>query len=418
MSLPQGSEAQTAGEFAVNLIRFVRVLRGAGLPLGVDKAIDAIGAVRAVGLARRADFHATLKAVLVSRHEQIPIFDQAFLLFWRNPQQGTQQLQSLLRQLGSGVRQPPGDKRPVSARLAQAMWPGQGASTRDNADLPLELDASNTMSARERLQQRDFADMTQEEMQQGKQLISAMRLALPALPTRRYQPRHAGRQVDLRQSLRQTQRTGSDAALCFRALRKREPTVVVLCDISGSMENYTRMLLHFMHAVSNDRKRIHSFLFGTRLTNITRSLRDRDVDVALSRIGRDVQDWSGGTRIAACLHAFNQRWGRRVLGQGAIVLLITDGLDSDGAPELEQEMRRLARSCLELVWLNPLLRYAGFEAKPAGIRAMLPYVDRFLPVHNLDSLTALARTLEQGRPDRPAKPAVAAKPSGRGFLPS
>ncbi len=163
------------------------------------------------------------------------------------------------------------------------------------------------------------------------------------------------------------------------------------------MERYARMLLHFLHAITNDRDRVHVLLFGTRLTNITRALRHRDVDVALARVARAVADWAGGTRIGPCVAEFNRRWSRRLLGQNAVVLLISDGLDAEGGSALSAEMERLHKSCRRLVWLNPLLRYEGFEARPAGIKAMLPHVDDFLPVHNLASLTALAAALDRPR---------------------
>jgi uncharacterized protein with von Willebrand factor type A (vWA) domain len=172
----------------------------------------------------------------------------------------------------------------------------------------------------------------------------------------------------------------------------------VLCDISGSMDRYARMLLHFLHAITNDRHRVHVLTFGTRLTNITRHLRHRDVDVALARVASAVEDWAGGTRIGHCLAEFNRRWSRRLLAQNAVVLLISDGLDADAGDGLAFEAERLSKSCSRLVWLNPLLRYEGFEARPAGIRAILPHVDDFLPVHNLETLTGLAAAL--ARPPR------------------
>ena len=181
----------------------------------------------------------------------------------------------------------------------------------------------------------------------------------------------------------------------------RQPPLVVLCDISGSMHRYTRMFLYFLHGIARERERLHVLLFGTRLTNITRQLKHRDVDVAVNQVAASVQDWAGGTRIGPCLHEFNQRWSRRLLGQNAVVLLISDGLDRDNAAELSQQMDRLHKSCRELIWLNPLLRFEGFEARPAGIRAMLPHVDRFLPVHNLESLHDLAAVLSGPQLRRP-----------------
>jgi uncharacterized protein with von Willebrand factor type A (vWA) domain len=192
---------------------------------------------------------------------------------------------------------------------------------------------------------------------------------------------------------RMTGPAGAVAPLSRRTRRKVPPPLVVLCDISGSMDRYARMLLQFLHAIANDRHRVHVLTFGTQLTNITRHLKHRDVDVALAKVTEAVADWSGGTRIGASLATFNRRWSRRLLGQNAVVLLISDGLDADAGAGLGFEIERLAKSCARLVWLNPLLRYAGFEARPAGIRAMLPHVDDFLPVHNLQSLTDLAAAL-------------------------
>jgi uncharacterized protein with von Willebrand factor type A (vWA) domain len=230
-------------------------------------------------------------------------------------------------------------------------------------------------------------------------MLARLRLPLPEPPTRRYQPSPSGRRIDLRATLRQSVRAGGHLlALERRKPRRRPPPLVVLCDISGSMGRYSRMLLHFLHAVTNDRDRVHSFLFGTRLTNITRQLRTRDIDLALDRVGQAVQDWSGGTRIGAALHEFNRVWSRRVLGQGAVVLLITDGLDRDAGDGLGHEMERLHQSCRRLVWLNPLLRWDGFAPKSSGIRAMLPHVDEFRPVHNLASLAALASALSAPAP--------------------
>ena len=246
------------------------------------------------------------------------------------------------------------------------------------------------------LQGRDFESMSVDELAQVKAMIARLRLPLPEIPTRRTVVADRGTTVDLRATLRaMASARGAVVPLAWRKRRRRRPPLVVLCDISGSMDRYSRMLLFFLHAITNDRDRVHVLLFGTRLTNITRHLRQRDVDVAIARVSASVTDWAGGTRIGACLAEFNRRWSRRLLGQGATVLLISDGLDSDVGQGLAQEMDRLHKSCRRLIWLNPLLRYEGFEARPAGIRAMLPYVDEFLPVHNLESLMQLAGVFAQ-----------------------
>jgi uncharacterized protein with von Willebrand factor type A (vWA) domain len=276
------------------------------------------------------------------------------------------------------------------------MLPPKRPESRPDDEDEVELDAAFTFSPREVLQSRDFETMSAAELSEVRAMIARLRLPLPERPVRRTVPSRHGSKIDLRASLRAMASAGGAVVpLAWRKRRRRRPPLVVLCDISGSMDRYSRMLLFFLHAITNDRDRVHTLLFGTRLTNITRHLRRRDVDVAVARIASAVSDWAGGTRIGACLAEFNRRWSRRLLAQGAIVLLISDGLDSDVGEGLSLEMERLAKSCRRLIWLNPLLRYDKFEARPAGIRAMLPYVDEFLPVHNLESLKQLAASFAE-----------------------
>jgi hypothetical protein len=357
--------------------------------------VDALQAVQAVGVDRQDDFYFALSAVLVNRHEHQMIFDQAFRLFWRDPAGVARHLQQLLHLL-SGLRSARTDKPSVPQRVAQAMMPHAPRPGQPAQELPpdLSVDASFTMSARELLRHKDFASMTAQELHEAKQMIAAMRLPLPELVSRRSRPRSHGGKVDMRNTMKHMMKeAGSIVDLRYRTSLRHPPTLIILCDISGSMESYTRMLLHFMHAVTNDRDRVYTFLFGTRLTNITRALRNRDVDLAVNQVSQQVSDWAGGTRIGLCLKEFNQRWARRLMGQGAAVLLISDGLDSDTAEGLGTEMARLKLASRWLIWLNPLLRFKQFEAKPAGIRAMLPHVDLFLPVHNLKSLTELGEAM-------------------------
>ena len=377
------------GRVADNVVWFIRMLRAAGLPVGPAKVIDALAAVEAVGVANRDDFREALAAVVVSRHEHLALFEQAFELFWRNPRL----LERMLAALLPRAQGPRGAADEMPARLAQAMLPPpppRGEAVEDESD----LDAAFSFSAREVLQKKDFATMSVQELAEVKALLRKMKLPLPEIPVRRTVAAARGRAIDLRATLRRS--VGAGGALTplrFRARRRRTPPLCVLCDISGSMDRYARMLLHFLHAITNDRHRVHVLTFGTRLTNITRHLKHRDVDVALEHVAGAVEDWAGGTRIGRCLGDFNRMWSRRLLAQNAVVLLISDGLDADAGDGLEFQAERLAKSCARLVWLNPLLRYAGFEARPAGIRALLPYVDDFLPVHNLDTLTDLARVL-------------------------
>ena len=384
------------GRVAENVVHFIRMLRAAGLPVGPAKVIDALAAVEAVGLANRDDFREALAAVVVSKREQLTLFEQAFDLFWRNPRL----LEKMLAALLPKAQGPGGAADEMPARLAQAMLPPPPArmpSAEDESD----LDAVFSFSAREVLQKKDFATMSVQELAEVKALLRRLQLPLPHVPVRRTAAAARGRVVDLRATLRRS--VGAGGALTplrFRTRRRRTPPLCVLCDISGSMDRYARMLLHFLHAITNDQDRVHVLTFGTRLTNITRHLRHRDVDVALARVAGAVEDWSGGTRIGECLGEFNRLWSRRLLGQNAVVLLISDGLDADAGEGLAFEAERLAKSCARLVWLNPLLRYAGFEARPAGIRALLPHVDDFLPVHNLETLTDLTQALARPKASR------------------
>ncbi|HSD44942.1 MAG TPA: VWA domain-containing protein [Burkholderiales bacterium] len=391
------------GKLADNVMHFARVLRAAGLPVGPGKVLDALAALEIAGVDRRDDFYWTLAAVFVDRREQFEIFDQAFHIFWRDPKLLERVMSLFLPQVHGRIQD---DQPEMSNRLAEALMPRDKPGESPEAPQEVELDATFTVSDREVLQRADFESMTNEELAQAKKLIANLRLPIPEVRTRRLVSDARGRRVDLRATLRASLRTGADIIpLRRRSQESRHPPLVVLCDISGSMSRYSRMFLHFLHAITNDRDRVHTFVYGTRLTNITRHLRHRDVDVALAGVAAAVADWSGGTRIGASIKEFNLRWSRRVLGQNAVVLLITDGLDRDLGKDLGPEMERLHKSCRKLIWLNPLLRYEGFEPRPLGVRVMLPHVDAFLPAHNIDSLIALGRALSAARTESGATPA-------------
>jgi uncharacterized protein with von Willebrand factor type A (vWA) domain len=382
--------AQPAGRLVANLMHFARALRAAGLPVGPGKVIDAVAAVEAVGLADRRDFYWTLHAVFVNRPDQRPLFDQAFHVFWRNPDLLKKMMGLVLPEMR--VESEPEEGAEMLRRLAEALHPG-GAEPGEQQEERVEFDAAMTFSDRERLRGMDFEKMSLDELARAKAAILRMRLPVHDIPTRRFRPDRRGARADLRATLRASLRSGGIVELKRKSRHARPPPLVVICDISGSMSRYSRLFLHFMHSVTNDRDRVHTFVFGTRLTNVTRYLKYRDVDLALEWVGEAVSDWSGGTRIGHCLAEFNRLWSRRVLGQGAVVLLITDGLDRDAGAGLAREMDRLHRSCRRLIWLNPLLRYEGFEPRSLGMKAMLPYIDEFRPVHNLDSLEGLIAAL-------------------------
>jgi len=378
-------------KLAENVLHFARILRAAGIPIGPDKVTDAVRMLPLAGLERRRDCHATLGALFVTRREQQPLFDEAFARFWRDPaiaeHVASLQLPEVHGRLAKPSRNP--------GRIGEAFLPPASrlaplASSTDD----ITLDATLTTSSSERLKTIDFERMTADEWREAKRLVSTIRLPVPLVRTRRHRAESRGPSFDLMRTLRRMAREGGDLTRIARRARiARPPPLVVLCDISGSMHRYTRMFLHFLHALTRERGRVSTFLFGTRLTPVTRPLRDRDVDEALAKVGAAVPDWAGGTRIAASLREFNFRWARRLLAQNACVLLVTDGLDRDDAGGLAQEMDRLHRSCRGLVWLNPLLRYEGFEPRASGIACMLPHVDRFLPMHNIESLRGLAAAL-------------------------
>ncbi len=347
-----------------------------------------MGALAAVDITRPDEFYWALHAVFVRRGEHRLTFFEAFKLFWSDRPPSN----AVLDELPSFSKVPEPERPPLQRRLAEAWSGGDMAADADRESV--DVDPRMTYSEREALSEKDFEQMSVSEIEAARDAIAHMRLPVRDLPTRRRRPHSSGSEVDLRRTHRATLRAGgATIPLEWRTRRQRPPALVALCDISGSMTGYTRMLLHFLHTLTNDRDRVHTFLFGTRLTNATRHLKHRDVDVALDRLGHVVEDWDGGTRIGACIEEFNRQWSRRVLGQGAVVLLITDGLDREGAEGLSAAMDRLHRSCRRLIWLNPLLRYDEFRAEAQGIKAILPHVDDFRPVHSLSSLRELARAL-------------------------
>jgi len=389
----------TGERLAANVVHFVRLLRRAGLPLGPGDTLDALRAVAAIDALRREQFYEALHAVLVRRRAEHALFDEAFRLFWRDPGGAEGALALLLPQMKTPTT------RTVSRRLSEAWRPPHAAGPPPPREPPPReppprIDALLAYSADEALRTRDFDQMSAEELARARALVRRLELGVPPLTTRRTRPAARGPLDPARTVRRALRRGGAILELRRRARVERPPAIVVLCDISGSMGRYSEMLLRFVHALLADRGRVHVFLFATRLSNATRALRHRDVDDALARCGREVTDWASGTRLGACLRDFNRAWSRRVLATGAVVLLVTDGLDRDDAAGLAAEAARLRRSCRRLIWLNPLLRYAGFEPRAAGVRALLPNVDEHRPVHDLASLEALARALAATAPRR------------------
>jgi uncharacterized protein with von Willebrand factor type A (vWA) domain len=390
-------------KLAQNITHFARALRKAGLTVGPGRVIDAIRAVQAAGFTERLDFYWTLHACFVSKPEERQVFAQLFRLYWRDPRY-LEKMMAFMTPMVRGVQ----DERVAQAaekRAAEALLDGHDrdlpAPEDAGEEVELSIDASRTISTEERLRSLDFEQMNNAEMAAAKRMLAQLRLPVPPIQSRRTQSL-PGQLPDWRGTMRQAMRRGGEVTdFATKRRRLRFPNLVVLCDISGSMSQYSRAVLHFLHSVANREgqgwAQVHAFTFGTRLTNITRHLRTRDVDAALAAAGAEAQDWEGGTRIAACLHDFNRDWSRRVMGQGAVVLLITDGLDRDNDADLGREMERLRLTARQLIWLNPLLRWEGFAPKARGIMQMLPHCSSFRAGHNIASLEGLAQALS--RPD-------------------
>jgi uncharacterized protein with von Willebrand factor type A (vWA) domain len=385
----QTPQQEPQGRLAENIVYFARALRAAGIPVGPGAVLDALAAVRAAGVGTKDDFYWTLHAVFVKRHEHSFLYDQAFRIFFRK----RGYLEQLMGMMSpeAGIAPPP-EQPAASQRVLEALFSGSEKEEREKEET--EIDARFTVSDREVLEKKDFAQMSAAEIAAAKQAIGRMVLRFDEVKTRRTAPHPHGHLVDLRRTLRSSLKAGGAMIdLKYLGRRTRTPPVVALLDISGSMSQYTRLFLHFLHAVTDARKRVHTFLFGTRLTNVSRALKEKDPDEALAACSASVLDWSGGTRIATSLGVFNKLWARRVLGQGAVVLLFTDGLERDPDDRLEFEIDRLHRSCRRLIWLNPLLRFDGFEARARGIKVMLPHVDELRPIHNLQSMEQLCHAL-------------------------
>ena len=387
------------GQLLANVLAFGRVLRGLGLDAGPDRMLDLVGALDHVNIGSRTDFGNAARALCVRRRDEIARFEEAFDVFWRKPAEATTTLD--LRSMGERrkVRRPAFTSAPPSGALPAP----EGDDARGEGPPPL-IHLTLTWSAQELLRRKDFGELTAEELEEVRRAIRGLAWKVAERRTRRLRAGN-GHSIDLRRTLRKSlARGGEILEWSRRGPRTRPRPVVVLADISGSMERYTRLLLLFLYALSRGLGgRIEGFLFGTRLTRITRELEGRDPAQALEKVARTVSDWSGGTRIGETLREFNLYWARRVLGQGAVVLFISDGWDRGDPDALTAEMARLQRGAHRLIWLNPLLGAPDYEPLARGMRAALPFVDDFLPVHNLASLERFGRHLERLPADRPAR---------------
>lgn len=380
-----------------NVLYFARVLRSAGIPIGSGRILEAIEAINKIGLADKSIFYWALHSVFVHKNEHREIFDQTFKIFWKNPRLLEKMMQLALPKLNIGTTET--SDSDINRRVQEAFNTDNisednyvDASTEDE----LEFDAVMTYSESELLQGMDFEQMSSDEINKAKKVIAQMNLSIPQVKSRRFKSSSLRRKIDLRQSLKGANKfCGEYIPLRYKSRKDKHPPIIAICDVSGSMSRYSRMLLHFMHVLTTLRNDVHTFLFGTRLTNVTRFLRFKDVDEALAATSSAVEDWSGGTRIGDCLKEFNFNWSRRVLGPGAIVLFITDGLDRGGGIGLSKQIKLIQKSSKRLIWLNPLLRYEEFAPKPTGVKAILPHVDEFRPIHSLESMDQLVNALSE-----------------------
>ncbi len=376
-----------------HIVAFTHLLREMGVQVGPGQVVELTRALEFAPITKREDFRAAARCVLVRRREDLPLFDTAFDFFWRMESFDPMMLAIPV------VKSP----RRRSLRLPRAPQDQGGAAETPRETEELRVGITLAYARDEQLRTKDFGAFSWEEVQACRELLRRLRWRIGERRTRRRRPARAGA-LDMRRTLRQAMREGgAPVRLRWRERRTRRRPLVVLCDISGSMDRYSRILLQFIHTISSGLRDVEAFVFGTRLTRISRLLRDRDIDDAVAGVSAQVHDWSGGTRIGETLKQFNYQWARRVLGRGAVVLLISDGWDRGDAELLGREMARLQRSCRRLIWLNPLLGSPGYQPLTKGMQAALPFVDDFLPVHNLISLEQLGRhlaTLAGGRPER------------------
>lgn len=422
----QPLEIERGERLLYRLTEFGRILWEVGIDVGPRKMLELAETLDYVDVTNKVDFYNALKCSLLARHEQETIFDQTFLYYWYMRDQQNKKAGNptgAVKRDDRQVRLPPSERK----RLAEHMNSNEQqrrdlrnemrqSERRRRVDEQSEREDDNddstpqgtAYSAIEMLRRKDFESFTWEEVQEAKKLMSEMRWHLGMRPTHRKAPSRSGSYPDMRRIIRRNLKFGGEILeLTWREIKRKPRPLVIICDISGSMSLYSRLLLHFIHTLSNGLMNVEAFVFGTRLTRITRQLKRRDVDDAVRDVTKSVQDWSGGTRIGDALHFFNHHWAKRVLGRGAVVLVISDGWDRGDASLLEIEMDRIQHSSHRLIWLNPLLGSPDYRPLTIGMKTALPYIDNFIPAHNLDSLINLGNLLQSIDDSRPVRSAAA-----------
>ncbi len=410
------------------LTEFGRILWEVGIEVGPGKMLDLVETLNYIDLTNKEDFYHTLKCCLLSKHEQEALFDQLYLYYWyMRDRQGKKSEDapagaakreekrlrlppSELKRLAEHLNTPAEQRKELRPEMRETERRRIAEERQEEQQEDEENPQGTAYSAIEMLRKKDFESFSWDEVQEAKRLMSEMRWQLGMRKTHRKAPARRGSSPDMRRIVRRNLKYGAELLeLTWRETRSKPRPLVIICDISGSMSLYSRLLLHFIHTISNGLLNVEAFVFGTRLTRITRQLKRRDVDEAVRDVSKLVQDWSGGTRIGDALHGFNHYWARRVLGRGAVVLLISDGWDRGEAHTLEIEMDRLQHSCHRLIWLNPLLGSPDYRPLTIGMKTALPYIDNFLPAHNLDSLIHLGNLLGGIDESRPLRSPAARK---------
>jgi uncharacterized protein with von Willebrand factor type A (vWA) domain len=376
------------GHLLHNLLLFGRLCKGLGMDVNPERMIEAAHVLEYIGLVNRNDVYHALLVLMVTKQRDIALFDRAFQEFWRRPPEGYTTLD--LRSMGEQRH-----KRKTQF-LPSLDSDADGGDDRGKPAVdPALLAIVPTNSDQAALRTKDFAQMTGEELDAARAIVAQLPRSVGLRRTRRYQPGQ-GKLLDARRAFRENLRYAGEPIEQPTRMRRWKPRpLVLICDISGSMERYTRIMLHFVHTLANSLYQVESFVYSTSLTRITHPVRQKSVDMALRQVGQQVHDWGGGTKTGDALRAFNYHWSRRVLGRGAVVMLITDGWDRGDPDMLRVAIALLQRSCHRLIWLNPLLGAPEYEPLARGTQAMLPYVDDFLPVHNLASLEMIVKELRR-----------------------
>ena len=421
-------ELERGERLLFRLTEFGYLLWESGIDVGPRQLLDLAETLNYVDVTNKEDFYNTLKSSLLARHELETLFDQLFLYYWYMRDGQSKKVESpkgAVKRDERQMRLPPSERKRLAehmnaneqqrkdlcAEMRQSERPRRASEHIDDEDDEDDANPQGTAySAIEMLRKKDFESFTWEEVQEAKKLMSEMRWNLGMRPTHRKAPSRNGSYPDMRRIVRRNLKYGAEILeLTWRETKRKPRPLVIICDISGSMSLYSRLLLHFIHTISNGLMNVEAFVFGTRLTRVTRQLKKRDVDDAVRDVSNSVQDWSGGTRIGDALHYFNHKWARRVLGRGAVVLVISDGWDRGDASMLQVEMDRLQHSSHRLIWLNPLLGSPDYRPLTIGMKTALPYIDNFLPAHNLDSLISLGNLLQTIDDSRPVRSAAAGR---------